>query len=123
MIRILTAKEAPALIKRKAVRLEEAERVVAPILADVRDRGDAALLEYARKFDGFTANTVSIPAKGTLEHKFQKAVEIAAKNIRDYPKSGLPIIRTAAGSVKSCVRLMRWGLTCRRGAIPCPPRC
>ena len=33
MIRILTAKDATALIQRKTVRLEEAERIVAPILA------------------------------------------------------------------------------------------
>jgi len=36
MIRILTGKDAQSLIERKAVRLEEAERIVAPILADVR---------------------------------------------------------------------------------------
>ncbi len=40
------------------MRLEEAERIVAPILAAVRDRGDAALLEYARKFDGFEGASV-----------------------------------------------------------------
>ena len=40
MIRILDYKDAPGLITRKAVRLEEAERIVAPILADVRERGD-----------------------------------------------------------------------------------
>ena len=36
---------------RKTSRLAEAERIVAPILEAVRNRGDAALLEYARKFD------------------------------------------------------------------------
>ena len=35
MIRILTAKEASSLVERKTVRLEEAERIVAPILAAV----------------------------------------------------------------------------------------
>ncbi len=53
MIRILDYKDAAGLITRKTVRLEEAERIVAPILDDVRKRGDRALLEYARKFDGF----------------------------------------------------------------------
>ena len=37
MIRILEDKDAQSLMERKAVRLEEAERVVAPILADVRE--------------------------------------------------------------------------------------
>jgi histidinol dehydrogenase len=90
MIRILTGKDAPSLIQRKAVRLEEAERIVAPILADVRDRGDAALLDYARKFDGFSGSTVRIPVAGTLDPKFLQAVEIAATNIRDYAAAQLP---------------------------------
>ena len=51
MIRILEYKDAQSLVTRKAQRLDEAERIVAPILEAVRTRGDAALLEYARKFD------------------------------------------------------------------------
>jgi len=90
MIRILTGKDAPSLIRRKAVRLEEAERIVAPILADVRDRGDAALLDYARKFDDFRGNSVRIPVAGSLQPKFLEAVEIAANNIRDYAMAQLP---------------------------------
>ncbi|MEQ1947873.1 MAG: histidinol dehydrogenase [Bryobacteraceae bacterium] len=90
MIKILTAQEAPSLIQRKAVRLEEAERIVAPILADIRNRGDVALLEYARKFDGFTGDSVRIPVSGSLNPEFQKAVEIAANNIHDYATAQLP---------------------------------
>jgi len=55
MIRILEQNEAGTLATRKTQRFEEAERVVAPILEDVRKRGDAAVLEYARKFDRFEA--------------------------------------------------------------------
>ena len=90
MIRILTAQEAAALIARKAVRLEEAERIVAPILAAVRDRGDAALLEYARKFDGFEGSSVRIDVRGSLQPAFARAVETAAKNIREYAELQLP---------------------------------
>ena len=61
MIRIFQYADAHSLVHRKTVRLEEAERIVAPILADVRERGDAALLEYARKFDGFTGASVRSP--------------------------------------------------------------
>src|SRR5438309_4648688 len=90
MIRILTAKDARSLIERKTVRLEEAERIVAPILAAVRDRGDAALLEYARKFDGFDGASVRIDIRGTLAPAFAQAVEVAAKNIREYAQAQLP---------------------------------
>src|SRR5580698_7377208 len=91
MIRILEFKDATGLIARKAVRLEEAERIVAPILADVRNRGDAALLEYARKFDGFTGDSVRTPVEGSLTPAMQSAVEIAAANIREHAKTQLPV--------------------------------
>ena len=94
MIRILNFKDAQPLIQRKTVRLEEAERVVAPILAAVRARGDAALLEYARKFDNFDGPTVRIPVEGSLSPDFQRAVTTAANNIREYAQSQLPRERT-----------------------------
>ncbi len=90
MIRILTPKDAQALIQRKAVHLQEAERIVAPILVDVRDRGDAALLHYARKFDRFTGDSVRLKVAGALEPEFLEAVETAAKNIREYAQAQLP---------------------------------
>ena len=52
MLRILPLRDAQIFITRKAVRLAEAEAIVAPILEAVRKRGDEAVLEYARKFDG-----------------------------------------------------------------------
>jgi histidinol dehydrogenase len=93
MIRILDHKDAADLIARKALRLEEAERIVAPILADVRRRGDAALLEYARKFDGFQGDSVKLAVEGSLTTAMQCAVEIAATNIRDHALTQLPIDR------------------------------
>jgi histidinol dehydrogenase len=94
MIKILNHSDAQALIKRKAIRLEEAERVVAPILAGVRARGDAALLEYARKFDGFEGSSVRVPVVGTLTPAFETAVTMAAQNIRDYAQMQLPQNKT-----------------------------
>ncbi|HLX44966.1 MAG TPA: histidinol dehydrogenase [Bryobacteraceae bacterium] len=91
MIRFLNLSDARGLITRKTVRLEEAERVVAPILADVRTRGDAALLEYARKFDGFTGAAVRMPMEGTLAPQMLRAVEIAAANIRECARRQLPV--------------------------------
>jgi histidinol dehydrogenase len=90
MIRILEDKHAQSLIERKAVRLEEAERVVAPILSDVRERGDAALLDYARKFDRFEGDSVRVRVTGGLEPEFERAVAAAANNIREYAQAQLP---------------------------------
>jgi histidinol dehydrogenase len=90
MIRILEYKDARPLIERKSVRMEEAERIVAPILEDVRKRGDTALLEYAQRFDGFDGPSVRRRVEGTLQPELQSAVEIAAKNIRAYAQAQLP---------------------------------
>ena len=42
--------------------LDEAIAVAAPIVADVRDRGDAALLEWTERFDGPRPDGVGVPA-------------------------------------------------------------
>ena len=90
MIRILQKQDAAGLIRRKAVRLEEAEAAIAPVLADIRARGDQALLEYARKFDGFTGTTVKMEVQGSLDPTFEQAVATAARNIREYAEAQLP---------------------------------
>ena len=61
MIRILRSAEIGRLLARRKARFDEAEAVVRPILEAVRKRGDKALLEYARKFDGFTGKSVRVP--------------------------------------------------------------
>src|SRR5690242_21259462 len=90
MIRIIDYRDAQSLVARKTQRLEDAERIVAPILEDVRREGDAALLAYARKFDGFEGASVRIPVHGTLEPDFGHAVRIADANIREYARLQLP---------------------------------
>jgi histidinol dehydrogenase len=96
VIRILEKKQVGRLLARKAARLTEAEATVRPILEAVRTRGDRALLEYARKFDGLARNSVVVPAaeleaaKAKLAPAFQRAVEAAAGNIRAYAQRQMP---------------------------------
>ena len=42
--------------------LDAAIEVAAPIVADVRDRGDAALLEWTERFDGPRPEGFRVPA-------------------------------------------------------------
>jgi histidinol dehydrogenase len=96
MIRIIEPGEAGRLLKRRALRLAAAERVVRPILEAVRRRGDQALLEYARRLDGLDARSVRVPEKelaqaaAQLAPAFRRAVRAAAKNIRAYARRQLP---------------------------------
>src|SRR6476646_4867279 len=81
MIRILAANQIGRLLARRAARFEEAEAIVRPILEAVRKRGDKAVLEYAKKFDGFAGKSVRVPEKALrdacakLAPEFRDAVE------------------------------------------------
>ncbi len=96
MIRIIKSEDAGALLRRRAARMDAAMAVVRPILEDVRRRGDKALLEYARKFDGFARRTVRVSeedlaaARRRLSSEFRRAVRAAAANVRDYARRQMP---------------------------------
>ncbi len=95
-MRVLEAQDAAELLARRAVRLAEAEAVVRPILEAVRERGDRAVMEYARRFDGFAGQALRVPAceletaRDGLSPDFRAAVETAAANIRAYAEWQMP---------------------------------
>jgi histidinol dehydrogenase len=69
------------------------EERVAGILADVRDRGDAAVLEYTQRFDLLQANSVAAleltreelrAALDQITPAQRQALEAAAERVRDY---------------------------------------
>ena len=71
----------------------EIEQRVAQILADVRARGDAAVLEYTARFDGVQAPSVAAleitraelnAALGAITPAQRAALEAAARRVRDY---------------------------------------
>jgi len=96
MIRILTSKDAHRLLRRRAARLEEAEAAVRPILEGVRRRGDAALLEYARRFDRFSGKSVLVShqqlddAVKKLSREFRAALRVSEKNVAAFARLQLP---------------------------------
>ncbi|CAN5808438.1 histidinol dehydrogenase [soil metagenome] len=100
MIRIIQAANAAELLARKSVRLTEAEAVVRPILDGVRARGDKAVLEYARQFDGFDRDSFLVPqeelaaAAAALSPAFRNAVSTASANIRAFAELQLPTAKT-----------------------------
>lgn len=96
MIRIVESKQAGRLLARRAARMAEAEQTVKPILEAVRARGDKALVEYARHFDGLEGSKVAVPvgnltaAARRLAPEFRRAVRTASKNIRAFARMQLP---------------------------------
>ena len=90
MLQIIDLANATPLLERNSARLDEASRVVAPIIADVRLRGDAALFEYAKKFDDFDGSSFVVKTGGKLSAELLNAVEVAATNIRAFAVQQLP---------------------------------
>jgi histidinol dehydrogenase len=96
VIRILQSQQVGRLLARRAARFTQAEAVVRPILEAVRQRGDRALMEYARQFDRLERKSVRVPeaelraAREGLTAEFRGAVETAAANIRAYAQRQMP---------------------------------
>src|SRR5437773_2619582 len=96
MIRILESKQVGRLFARRAARMSEAEAVVRPILEAVRKRGDRALLEYARQFDGLASKSVRVAPKelaaaaASFSPEFRQAVAVASANIREFAALQMP---------------------------------
>ncbi|MFM2235364.1 MAG: hypothetical protein RL296_1023 [Actinomycetota bacterium] len=90
MIRIISEEEAPTVLGRSVDRVGEAMGVSAPIVADVRLRGDEALKEYRQRFDLVAINEpLYLGAVGELEADLQQAVEQASRNIRSFAEKQL----------------------------------
>ncbi len=100
MLRIIDSSQASKLLVRRAARMTDAERTVRPILDDVRNRGDRAVLEYARRFDGFQGKSFRLDqavldaAWRRLTPALRGAVREASRNIRAYAKLQLPTAKS-----------------------------
>ena len=96
MLRTIESKNAGRLLRRRALRMAEAEQTVRPILEAVRKRGDRALLQYARRLDGLDRPTVRVPARELkqaarhLAPELRASVATASENIRAYARTQLP---------------------------------
>jgi len=91
MIRILKCGEVSTdEIFARSVPAVDVEAVVADIIADVRERGDAALFEYEAKFDKAELTSLLVTeeeiaeARAATEPEFLRILEKAAANIRRF---------------------------------------
>lgn len=100
MLRIVSSRDREAveqLLRGRADRLEEAERVVEPIIQGIRERGDDALREHARRLDGLSGESVRVPperiaeARAGLAPGFADAVSFASERIRAYAQRQMPL--------------------------------
>lgn len=101
MVKILDARgtdprELVAQLRRPGGFLSEKVRDAArSIVADVRDRGDDALLEYTERFDGVKLEKIRVPAeeiemaKTALSPEVEESFGVAVENVRFFHKREL----------------------------------
>jgi len=86
-----------ALEQRGAANTSKVENTVTKIVTDVRKRGDAALREYAAKFDGLTKGAPLLVSQDETKAaweatapQLQAAMRIAQANIRAFAEKQKP---------------------------------
>lgn len=99
MLRIVSSQDREiwqGVVERRSKRSAEAERVVEPILEAVQRRGDAALIEYARKLDGLRNGALRLSdarlaaAREALATDVASAINLAAARIRRFAQMQMP---------------------------------
>lgn len=105
-----------ALLAAKRETDADVNATVADILADVRQRGDQAVVDYTRRFDrlpGITADSLRLSldtvqaAAATVPADLMAALRLAAERIRAYHQQQLPVSTETVDAVG--VRLgLRW---------------
>ncbi len=99
MLRVVRSRDTAAieeLLEARARRQERVDQVVGPILESVRQRGDAALLEHARRLDGLRAQSARVEpralrsAAASLPPTLARAVETASARVRDFARRQMP---------------------------------
>ena len=91
MIRIYEFSQVdPAEIFQRETPISRVEEPVAAILADVKKRGDAAVLEYTARFDRCQLDSLAVTAEeieeamNQVEPEFLEVLQKAAANIREF---------------------------------------
>src|SRR5579862_2679826 len=101
MLEIIRSSDSKALgqiLRDRTATLDAAEKIVRPILDDIRRHGDRALIRLTKKFDrldlaksGFTVSEQEIRrAYHEVPRGFVEAVRVAANNIRKGARKQLP---------------------------------
>jgi histidinol dehydrogenase len=111
----------------RSAALDDALAAVAPIVADVRDRGDAALLEWTERFDGPRPDGFRVGAKQIADARVERDVLEALRRmidaVRRFSEAQLPR-DTKVEAAPGIVSERRWlpvesvGLCVPSGSVP-----
>ncbi|AZQ76708.1 histidinol dehydrogenase [Flaviflexus ciconiae] len=89
-------------LPRAAIDIDAALEAVRPLVADVREHGDQALLDQAERFDGVRPETIAVPkqaideALAELDPKLVEAIELSIKHVRAGHEGQMPEEKTVS---------------------------
>ena len=116
-------------VRLRGAGLDEAIAIAAPIVADVRDRGDVALLEWTERFDGPRPDGFRVPtgriAEATVEGDVLDALRSMIRAVRTFNEAQRPV-DTAVEAAPGIVSERRWlpldsvGICVPSGSFPLP---
>ena len=122
------------ILRRSQRDIAHLEAQVAPIINDVRARGDAALLDYATRFDGADLSQRGIPvapwefdeARERLDADLLAALDYAIENVRRFHATQIPERETRvevrpgiiAGERHTPIERVGLYVPCGRGSFP-----
>lgn len=94
----MTEEEKERILRRAEVDIEAAVERVRPVVEDVRRRGDQALIEYTKKFDGvdLTPEQLEVSkediekAYSLVEERVVEAIRVAVRNVTKFHKAQMP---------------------------------
>lgn len=94
----MSAEEKAALFQRAEADIQELAAQVQPIVEEVRAKGDQALIEYTRRFDGVELQAGGIRvsdeefrlARDSIEPSLKEAIALSHKNIKKYHEKQMP---------------------------------
>lgn len=128
----LTARERTSLLRRPALSDSEAVlKQTADIITDVRQRGDEALMDMARRFDGAELGELAVSeaefdaATQALDNASIEAIDLAIDNVRRFHEAQLPqpvSVETMPGvrCQRLCHAIESVGLYVPAGTAPLP---
>jgi histidinol dehydrogenase len=94
------------LLARPVMSLDEIEQRVLPIMHRVKTEGDAALISFAKTFDGVNLENLEVTeaewshAENQIDEDLKAAIKVAAQNIKKFhalQKHDEPVIETQTG--------------------------
>lgn len=97
-IKKLSEKEISEILRRSEADIENIQDIVRPVINNVREKGDQALIEYCQKFDKVTMDISGLKvteqefseAKANLDPSVKEVIEVSAKNIRKFHNAQMP---------------------------------